>query len=79
MGQKYTCFQLALKSIQHITVAALQLITLCFTATPVGTTIPEIQGTMDLLPEIIHTENIQIPVPEMTMAQCLEDTGMSVD
>lgn len=44
------------------------------TATPVGIIIPEIQGIMDLLPEITRTENTQIPVPEMTMAQCQEDT-----
>lgn len=31
---------------------------------------------MDLLPEIIRTENILIPVLEMTMAQCPGDTGM---
>lgn len=54
---------------------ALQVIVLSFTATPVGIIIPEIQGTMDLLPEITHTENIPIPVPEMTMGQCQEDTG----
>lgn len=49
-----------------------------FTATPVGIIIPGIQGTMALLLEIIHTENTPIPVPEMTMAQCQEDTGMRV-
>jgi len=43
-------------------------------ATPVGIITPEIRGTMHLLPEIIHTENTQIPVPEMTMAQCQGDT-----
>lgn len=59
-------------------VTALPLIVLCFTATPVGIIIPEIQGTMDLLKEIIHTENTPIPVPEMTMAQCQEDAGMSM-
>lgn len=48
---------------------------LSFTATPVGIIIPEIRETMDLLPEIIHTENIATPVPEMIMAQCQEDTG----
>lgn len=51
---------------------------LFFTATPVGIIIPEIQGTMDLLPEIIHTENTPIPVPEMIMVQCQEDTGMRI-
>lgn len=51
---------------------------LYFTATPVGITIQGIQGTMDLLLEIIHTENTPIPVPEMTMAQCREDMGMTV-
>ncbi len=59
-------------------VTALHLIIVCFTATPVGIIIPEIRGTMDLLPEIIHTENTPIPVHEMTMAQCQEDTGMSM-
>lgn len=49
---------------------------LCFTATPVGTITPEIQGTMDLPPETTHTENTPTPVPEMIMAQCQEDTGM---
>lgn len=34
---------------------------------------------MDHLLEIIHTENTAIPVHEMTMVQCQEDTGMSVD
>lgn len=34
---------------------------------------------MDLLPEIIHTENTPIPVPEMTMAQCQEDTSKRMD
>lgn len=29
---------------------------------------------MDLLPEIIRTENTPIPVPEMIMARCQEDT-----
>lgn len=58
-------------------ITVLQLIVLCFTATPVGIIIPEIQGTMELLKETIHTENSPIPVPEMTMAQCQEDTGMS--
>lgn len=43
-------------------------------ATPVGIIIQEIQGTMDLLREIIHSENTPIPVPEMTVAQCQEDT-----
>lgn len=47
-----------------------------FIATPVGI-IPEIRGTMAHLPEIIPTENILIPVPVMTTAQCQEDTGMS--
>lgn len=47
----------------------------CYAATPVGIIIPEIQETMDLLQEIIHTENIPVPVPEMTMAQCQGDTG----
>lgn len=58
--------------------AALQLIVLCFTATPVGIIIQEIRETMDLHPEIIHTENTPIPVPEMTMAQCQEATGVCV-
>lgn len=49
-----------------------------FTATPVAIIIPGIQETMALLLEIIHTENTPIPVPEMTMAQCQEDTGMRV-
>lgn len=55
-------------------VTALRLIVL-FSATPVGIITPEIHGTMDLLPEIIHTENTPIPVPEMTMDQCQGDTG----
>lgn len=59
-------------------VPVLYLFVLYFTATPVGIIIQEIQGTMDLLKEIVHTENTPIPVPEMTMAQCQEDTGMSV-
>lgn len=59
-------------------VTALRLIVLFLTATPVGIITPEIRGTMDLLPEIIHTENTQIPVPEMTMDQCQGDTGMSL-
>lgn len=33
---------------------------------------------MDLLPEIIHTENIATPVPEMIMAQCQEDTVTAI-
>lgn len=49
-----------------------------FTATPVAIIIPGIQETTALLLEIIHTENTPIPVPEMTMAQCQEDTGMRV-
>lgn len=59
-------------------ITALQLIMLFFTATPVGIIIPEIRGTMDLLPEIIHTENTPIPVPEMITVQCQEDTGMRI-
>ena len=59
-------------------VAALRLIVLFLTATPVEIITPEIHGTTDLLPEIIHTENTQIPVPEMTMAQCQGDTGRSL-
>lgn len=47
-------------------------------ATPVGIIIPEIQGTMELLKETIHTENSPIPVPEMTMAQCQEDTVTAI-
>lgn len=44
------------------------------TAIPVGIIIPETQGTMGPLPEIIHTENTAILVPVMTTAQCQEDT-----
>lgn len=40
------------------------------TATRVVITIPEIQETMDPLPEIILTESTPTPVPEMTTAQC---------
>lgn len=58
-------------------VTAMQLIVQYFTATPVGIIIPGTQGTMDHLLEIIPTENTPIPVPEMTMAQCQEDIGMS--
>lgn len=47
-------------------------------ATPVGIIIPEIQGTMDLLPGITHTENIPIPVPEMTMDHCQGDTVIAI-
>lgn len=43
-------------------------------ATPAGIIIPEIRGTTDLLLEIIRTGNTPIPVPEMTIAQCQEDT-----
>lgn len=44
------------------------------TATPAEIIIPETPGTTGHLPEIIPTENIQTPVPEMTMAQCQGDT-----
>lgn len=47
-----------------------------FTATPVGTLIPETPGTMALPLEIIHTEITPILVLEMTMGQCQEDMGM---
>ena len=51
---------------------------LCFSATPVGIIILEIQGITALLREITPTENIRILVPEMNMDQCREDTGMHV-
>lgn len=50
-----------------------------FPAIQIGIITPEIQGTMDHPPETTHTETIRIPVPAMIMAQCREDTSMSVD
>lgn len=54
-----------------ITLHQEMIITALRTATLVGIIIPEIQGTMGPLPE--NTPIVNIPVPEMTMAQCPGD------